>query len=116
MNHPGFSCNVFLRVGAVVLFLTALSFAGADPKAGENVFKSHCVLCHGADATGNTTLGKQLKARNLHSAFVQKKTDPELKHIITEGEGNMPTFAAQLSSAQIDEVVAYVRQLGKSRK
>jgi mono/diheme cytochrome c family protein len=102
--------------GVVIFLLSALSFAGADPKAGENLFKSHCVLCHGADATGNTTLGKQLKARNLHSTIVQKKTDAELKHIITGGEGNMPTFAAQLSSAQIDELVAYVRRLGKSKK
>lgn len=102
---------------AAVSFLSALSFAESDSPAaaGENVFKSHCVLCHGTDATGNTTIGKQLKARNLHSAFVQKKTDPELKHIITNGEGNMPTFAAQLTAAQIDELVAYVRQLGKSK-
>jgi mono/diheme cytochrome c family protein len=61
-------------------------------------------------------MGKQLKARNLHSAIVQKKSDSELKHIVTDGEGNMPPFSAQLSSAQIDELVAYVRQLGKSKK
>lgn len=107
-----------VSVLAVCFFLTKASFAATDPKvaAGENLFKSHCILCHGADATGNTTLGKQLKARNLHSTIVQKKTDAELKHIITEGEGNMPTFAAQLSSGQIDELVAYVRHLGKSKK
>jgi mono/diheme cytochrome c family protein len=107
-----------LNCFAVVCFLSALSFAGTDTTAaaGENLFKSHCVLCHGTDATGNTTMGKQLKARNLHSAIVQKKSDAELKHIITDGEGNMPPFSAQLSSAQIDELVAYVRQLAKSKK
>jgi mono/diheme cytochrome c family protein len=107
-----------LNCFAVVCFLSALSFAGTGttPAAGENLFKSHCVLCHGTDATGNTTMGKQLKARNLHSAIVQKKSDAELKHIITDGEGNMPPFSAQLSSAQIDELVAYVRQLAKSKK
>ena len=116
---PGFNIyKVILRMLPAVCFLSTLSFAAPDPKAaaGENVFKSHCILCHGADATGNTTLGKQLKARNLHSAIVQKKTDAELKHVITKGEGNMPTFSAQLSSAQIDELVAYIRQLGKAKK
>ena len=118
MTGLGFCCRTASCTLLAFCFLTTLSFAGTDPKAaaGENLFKSHCVLCHGADATGNTTLGKQLKARNLHSAVVQKKSDAELKHIITEGEGNMPTFSAQLSSAQIDEVLAYVRQLSKSKK
>src|ERR1700676_284990 len=116
------SLKFFLKVPsrhlATVFFFGTLSFAGTDPKvaAGENLFKSHCVLCHGTDATGNTALGKQLKARNLHSAIVQKKSDAELKHIITDGERNMPPFSAQLSIAQIDELVAYVRQLGKSKK
>lgn len=115
----GFSlCKVISGILPAVCFLSTLSFAATDSKAaaGENVFKSHCILCHGTDATGNTTLGKQLKARNLHSAIVQKKTDAELKHVIAAGEGNMPTFAAQLSSAQIEELVAYIRQLGKAKK
>jgi mono/diheme cytochrome c family protein len=118
MNGLRFLCEAGLRSLSAICFLSALSFAGADSTAaaGANVFKSHCVLCHGTDATGNTTMGKQLKARNLHSAIVQKKSDAELKHIITDGEGNMPPFSAQLSSAQIDELVAYVRQLGKSKK
>ncbi len=117
MTGVGFSWKPLSVAVFAVSILTRASSA-TDPKsaAGENLFKSHCVLCHGTDATGNTTLGKQLKARNLHSAIVQKKTDAELKHIITDGEGNMPTFAAQLSAAQIEELVAYVRQLGKSRK
>jgi mono/diheme cytochrome c family protein len=118
MNGLTVLCKAGLRSLATICLLSALSFAGTDATAaaGENVFKSHCVLCHGTDATGNTTMGKQLKARNLHSAIVQKKSDAELKHIITNGEGNMPPFAAQLTSAQIDELVGYVRQLGKSKK
>jgi len=118
MDGLRFLCKAGLRSLGAICFVSALSFAAADPTvaAGENLFKSHCVLCHGTDATGNTTMGKQLKARNLHSSVVQKKSDAELKHIITDGEGNMPPFSAQLTSAQIDELVAYVRQLGKSKK
>jgi cytochrome c oxidase cbb3-type subunit III len=118
MNGLRFLCKAGVKSLAAIWFLSALSFAGPDSAAaaGENLFKSHCVLCHGTDATGNTTMGKQLKARNLHSAIVQKKSDAELKRIITDGEGNMPPFAAQLTSAQIDELAAYVRLLGKSKK
>jgi ubiquinol-cytochrome c reductase cytochrome c subunit len=117
MNGLRLLCKAGLKSLGAICFLSALSFAGADSTAaGENLFKSHCVLCHGTDATGNTTMGKQLKARNLHSAIVQKKSDAELKHVITDGEGNMPPFSAQLTSAQIDQLVTYVRQLGKTKK
>jgi len=103
---------------ALISVASILSFAvtGSGTGQGENLFKSHCILCHGMDATGNTTLGKQLKARNLHSAIVQKKSDEELKHVITNGQGNMPAFALQLSAAQIDEVIAYVRRLKVTKK
>ncbi|MGH9512853.1 MAG: c-type cytochrome [Terriglobales bacterium] len=113
-----FFCRVVSCSSFFAFVLTVSSFAGNDPKAdaGGNIFKSHCILCHGLDATGKTTLGKQLKAKNLRSAAVQRKSDAELKQIITGGEGKMPTFADQLSSSQIDELVAYVRQLGKAKK
>lgn len=88
----------------------------AKASAGENLFKSHCVLCHGTDATGNTALGKQLKAKNLHSAIVQKNTDAELKQLIMNGKGGMPPFADQLTGTQIDALVGYIRQLGKAKK
>lgn len=118
-NLKSFQKITLLNV-VMALWLSTLpsSFAGTDPKAaaGETLFKSHCLLCHGADATGNTTLGKQLKAKNLHSAVVQKKADAELKQLITDGEGNMPPFSAQLTAAQIDELVAYIRQLGRTKK
>ena len=119
MKSLAFWCRILSSSLLAFVLLDGISAASADSAAataGENIFKSNCVLCHGTDATGNTPLGTQLKARNLHSAAVQKKTNAELKKIITSGEGNMPPFAAQLSSAQIDEVLAYVRQLGKSKK
>ncbi len=109
-----------LALSAVLIIevmLSSLPLVAQDSKAkaGEDLFKSHCVLCHGEDASANTTLGKTLKARNLHSAEVQKRTDSDLKKIITKGNGNMPPFASQLTGIQIDELVAYVRQLRKSR-
>lgn len=83
-------------------------------ESGAAVFKSKCVICHGADGTGNTPLGKQLQAANLHSKDVQKLTDAELHKIVHDGQANMPAFADQLSSGEITAVVKYVRQLGKA--
>jgi mono/diheme cytochrome c family protein len=83
---------------------------------GEDIFKANCVLCHGSDGHSQTALGKQLGALDLHSAEVQKKTDAELKTVITDGLKSMPPFAAQLSSEQIGQVLGYVRGLGKKKK
>jgi mono/diheme cytochrome c family protein len=95
--------------------LTLLS-AEAKTSPGEEVFKSHCVVCHGADGTGNTTLGKQLKASDLHSAEVQKLSDAELKKIISDGKNNMPAFSDQVTAAEIDDLVKYIRTFGKAKK
>jgi mono/diheme cytochrome c family protein len=94
----------------VVVLFSALSSA---QDSGAATFKSKCVLCHGADGTGNTPLGKQLQAANLRSKDVQKKTNAELHAIIHDGKTNMPPFGDQLSDAEIDGVIKYVRTLAK---
>ncbi|HUK26139.1 MAG TPA: c-type cytochrome [Terriglobales bacterium] len=101
------------------LLLTVPGFAAEKAKAspGEAIFKAKCVLCHGTDGQGKTTLGLQLKARDLNSSDVQSQKDAELKQVILHGQGNMPPFEEQLSAAQVDQVLAYVRSaFGKKKK
>jgi cytochrome c6 len=100
----------------VVLLFAVSGVALAQGDSGEATFKSKCVLCHGADGTGNTPLGKQLQAANLRSKDVQKKTNAELHKIVHDGKTNMPPFADQLSDVQINQVIRYVRSLAKSTK
>jgi mono/diheme cytochrome c family protein len=96
----------------------SLTLLSAEEKTspGEDIFKSHCVVCHGTDGTGNTTLGKQLKASDLHGADVQKLSDAELKKIISDGKNNMPAFSGQVTAAEIDDLVKYIRIMGKAKK
>ena len=101
----------------VLLFTFRSSLTAEEEKlAGETIFKSKCVLCHGPDGSGNTPLGKQLQAANLRSKDVQKLSDAELHKIVHDGRSNMPSFADQLSDYEIDEVIQYVRVLGKTAK
>lgn len=103
--------------GTVILGLLAVAFAvpmHAEESGGAATFKQKCTLCHGADGTGQTTLGKQLQAANLHSKDVQKRSDAELHKIIHDGNGNMPPFGDQLTDEQIDAVIKHVRTFGKS--
>ena len=81
--------------------------AAAD---GATLYKM-CVVCHGANGSGETPAGKSLKARDLRSAAVQKKTDLELTKIIAGGKGSMPAFGKKMSTAEIQAVIAHIRTL-----
>ena len=94
-------------------FLLAAPSGRADD-ANANLFKSKCAMCHGPDGSGKTMIGERLKIPDLHSADVQKKSDADLKTIITKGKDKMPAFAAKLSKEQIDKLVAYIRDLAKT--
>ena len=83
---------------------------------GESVYKVRCVLCHGTDGHSKTTLGEQLQALDLHSEAVQEHTDAELKNVNLHGQKSMPPFAGQLTPAQVDQVITYIRGFGKKKK
>ena len=105
-----------LSIFFCIFVFGAFSNLAWGQSAGETIFKSKCVLCHGADGTGNTPLGKQLQAANLRSKDIQSKSNAELHKIIHDGQTNMPAFAEQLTDEQIDQVIKYVRVLGKGAK
>jgi mono/diheme cytochrome c family protein len=79
----------------------------------EKTYKTHCVLCHAPDGSGSAPTGKALKAEDLRSELIQKKTDAELAAAITNGKGKMPAFGKKLKPDQIAQLVAYIRALPK---
>jgi mono/diheme cytochrome c family protein len=83
--------------------------AGAD----DGIFKAKCAPCHGADGSGNTAMGKKLSVRDMRSAEVQGQSDAQLYSLIAKGKGKMPAYAKSLSQQQIQQLVAYIRQIGK---
>jgi cytochrome c6 len=105
----------FVIILGAVIALVVLGFASragakppADAAAGEQTYKSNCVVCHAADGTGSAT-GKALKAPDLHSDVVQKMTVAEMETQVSDGKNAMPPFKNTLSKDQIEGVVAYVR-------
>jgi mono/diheme cytochrome c family protein len=81
----------------------------------EKMYKSHCVLCHAPDGSGSTPTGKALKAEDLRSDVVQKKTDAELTAAITNGKGKMPAFGKKLKPDDIAKLVVFIRALQKNK-
>ena len=80
---------------------------------GATLFKSKCAMCHGPDGSGKTMMGEKLKIPDLHSADVQKKSDADLKTIVTKGKDKMPGYETKLTKEQIDALVGFIRSLGK---
>ncbi len=92
------------------LFGTLTCFADSGDSAA--LFKSKCAMCHGADGTANTSMAKNLGIKSYKSPEVQKTSDADLKEIITNGKGKMPSYKS-LTADQIDGLVKYIRELGK---
>ena len=99
--------------GILSLFFTiSLPLRAQDAPA---LYKSKCAACHGADGSGNTTMGKSLGAKDLGSAEVQKQTDAQLTDIVTNGMagGEMPAYKGKLTDDDIKGLVGYLRTLAK---
>ena len=101
------------RIALVLLLMFSLAGMASAESTGKSLFTSKCALCHGADASGDTAIGKNLKIKNLHSPEVQGMSDADLKTVITNGRNKMPAFKGKLTDPQIDQAVAYIRSLGK---
>jgi mono/diheme cytochrome c family protein len=113
MNHR------MVRTGPAFLLLIALTFvftAPANAQDAANLFKTKCAVCHGPDGSGNTPTGKAMGAADLRSDEAQKQTDAQLNDSITNGKNKkMPAYKGKLTDDQIKQLVAYIRDLAKSK-
>jgi mono/diheme cytochrome c family protein len=103
-----------LRAGAEL----AAPFALDDPAvvaAGETVFRTFCVVCHDAQGGGRGTvvLRGGLPPPSLLGARALEMPDGQMFHVLTRGQGNMPSYAAQIPSDDRWKVIAWVRDLQK---
>src|SRR3984885_4265427 len=105
MRHISRLAAATLSTGFLTLILPGFVRAQND---AEKIYKANCVLCHAPDGSGSSPSGKALKAEDLRSELIQKKTDDELAAVITQGKGKMPAFGKKLKSDTIAELVAYI--------
>ncbi len=72
------------------------------------VYQRNCAKCHGKAATGRHFGGPSLASEKVAGA-----PSDDLREIISNGKGHMPKFAGQLTSEEIDHLVAQIKALGK---
>jgi mono/diheme cytochrome c family protein len=91
-------------------------FQRNDParrERGTAVFGNYCQVCHGPLGQGNGPVaqgGFPPPASLLADRAVQMK-DGQMFHVLTYGQGNMPSFSAQLSRDDRWSVILHVRML-----
>ncbi len=102
----------FLVLAVFAMFVFSSVVMAAD---GSALFKQKCVACHGADASGNTSMGQKMKIKDLRGADVQKQTDAQLTDMIANGgPAKKPTHSFKtkgLSDADITAIVTYLRSI-----
>jgi len=108
--------SVTLAAVALVMIIPgpATSVATVPQDAATaTLYKTKCAICHGADGSGTTTKGKELKLKSLRSPEVQKMTDEQLLQVVAKGKNKMPGFEKALGADKCKALVAYVRTFKK---
>ena len=87
-----------------------------DPEArahGAELYRVYCVVCHAADGGGMGSVVQRgmLPPPSLLGARAQQMADGEMFHILTRGQGNMASYAAQLTITERWQAIAHVRSI-----
>jgi cytochrome c553 len=112
------------RITFVVFLLIVIAparpSAAVAPDDGASLYKLHCARCHGEDGTAKTAVRQKMEVTNLRSAEVQKQSDDEIFDSIALGVRHKQYPHAYLyrglAEAQIRKLVAYIRELPKTKK
>lgn len=114
--------NKVVNTAALAIFSALLAAAWlltpafkAQARNAGPTYDAKCAMCHAKDGSGNSPMGKRMKVPDLRSKAVQSKSDAELHSIIAKGKGIMPAYGSQLSTDEMNGLVAYIRQLGKKK-
>ena len=91
----------------VVAYTQALGTSPGDIEAGEALYEEDCATCHAADGSGAV-----VGASDFSDAAVLAIQSPQaLFDVVSQGQGEMPAFAAQMAEDERWQVVDYVRTL-----
>lgn len=107
-----------IRVAQMFVLALALIFVSISARADDaaTLYKAKCAVCHSADGSGTSEMGKGLGSPDLRSDATQKETDAQLTDSITNGKGKkMPAYKGKLTDDQIKDLVAYIRDLAKKK-
>jgi mono/diheme cytochrome c family protein len=80
---------------------------------GAELYRVYCLVCHDARGNGRgpVVLRGMLPPPSLHADRATQMADGSIFHVITRGQGNMASYASQLSPEERWAVVRHLRRL-----
>jgi mono/diheme cytochrome c family protein len=79
---------------------------------GEVAFRRWCLPCHGAEGLGDGLVAKRFpRPPSLTAEHARKLPDGQIFHIVSFGQGVMPSYAQQIVQEDRWKIVRHVRQL-----
>lgn len=90
----------------------------AASERGGRLFARFCTPCHGADGEGlgNAVLRGMLPPPSFRADHAIGLKDGELYHILTRGQNNMASYAAQLAPEDRWKVILHLRALQRPKE
>lgn len=82
---------------------------------GQKIFNTYCITCHGPRGYGDGPVVNPFPIpKSLQSDNMLKWKDGHLFHVITKGQGVMPSYAQQVQPMDRWAVIHYVRALQRA--
>jgi mono/diheme cytochrome c family protein len=95
--------------------LSTFKFDDNTRKAGEKLYQVNCISCHGTPGKGNY-LNLVPPPGDPATEKIQRNNDGEIFFKVTTGRGQMPSFKSVLSSAEIWNVISFIRSFNSTYK
>jgi len=99
----------------LVLFGLVAMRGTRNQRPAAQLYRRHCVSCHGNDGKATTSKGKFSHARDFTDGQWQTEvSDERLFNSIMNGRsvrGNMPAFANKLNEKEANSLVTFIRGL-----
>jgi len=109
---PAFGAGILTaaQIDQVAGHVLSLSGKARDNAAGAQLFAQNCAVCHGANGTGNRSVG----APNLADAIwlYGGKREDVAAQVANPQHGAMPAWGGRLDPVTIKMLAAYVHSLG----
>ena len=110
-----------LRVHSVTTFrlilplLALISFSACGRNERMDlIYGQRCASCHGSGGRGDGPLAAALQSPPPDfRETVQRKSNSQIRRVITEGRGTMPAFDPALRPAEINDMLQMVRYLSR---
>jgi mono/diheme cytochrome c family protein len=118
-NHNSISRILFLSLALMLSFSLTSNAQTADPVKGKELFNSNCAACHKLDATATGPALRGVSGRHemawiykwVHnSSELIKSGDAAAVKVFEENNKSVMTPFPQLSTADIDNIIAYTSE------